>query len=112
MLRQADGEYKELRWNEALTAVREAVERVSGDQIVGLIGPHADVESTLALRDLLYRLGSDRVEANSSKPKVGVNFRSDYLANSRIEGISEADFVLLVGTNLRTEAPLLNTRIL
>ena len=96
----------------ALTAVREAVEMVRGDQIVGLVGPHADVESTLALRDLLHRLGSERIEAKSTKPKVGVNLRSEYLSNSRIEGISQADYVLLVGTNLRTEAPLLNTRIL
>jgi len=66
----------------------------------------------VALRDLLYRLGSDRVHATSTAAKVGVNLRSDYLMNSRIQGVDHTDYVLLVGTNLRSEAPLLNTRLL
>ena len=111
MMKDENGDYKELKWNEALAEVRSAIDKVNGDEIVGLIGPHADCESIVAFRDLLHRLGSDRIEANTDLPKVSANLRSEYLTNSRITGVEEADYILLVGTNLRSESPVLNTRI-
>lgn len=41
----------------------------------------------------------------------GTDLRSNYLLNSRISGIEEADCLLLIGTNPRFEAPVLNARI-
>ena len=111
MMKDENGDYKELKWEEALTIAGEAFSKVNGDEIVALIGPHADCESMVALRDLLHRLGSERIEASSTTPKLNVNMRSEYLMNSRITGIEESDFILLVGTNLRSESPVLNTRI-
>lgn len=43
---------------------------------------------------------------------VGNNFRTDYIFNSQIESIEDSDLILLVGVNPRTEAPVLNSRIL
>ncbi len=112
MLRQSDGTFKELRWEEALTEARKAFESVDGSEVAALIGPHADAESMVALRDLMHRVGTEKIHATSTSAKVGVNLRSDYLMNSRINGVDYADFILLVGTNLRSESPLLNTRIM
>ncbi len=112
MSRNADGDFDELRWEEALAATAKVFEGVRGDEIVGIVGPHADLESTVALRDLLHKLDSERVHATSTAAKVGVNLRSEYLLNSRIRGLEETDFLLLVGTNLRSEAALLNTRVM
>lgn len=112
MKRNDEGGFDELRWDEALVEARVQIDKVSGEDIVGLVGPNADAESIVAFRDLLHRLGSERIHATSTAPKVGVNLRSDYLMNSQIAGIDHADYILLVGTNLRSEAPILNTRIM
>lgn len=112
MRRNKDGQFDELRWEEALAEVANAFEGVSGDEIVGLVGPHTDAEAIVAFRDFMHRLGSDRVHSTTTAPKVGVNLRSDYLFNSRLRGIDDCDYLLMVGTNLRTEAPTLNTRVL
>ena len=100
MSRNAEGDCDELRWEEALAATAKVFEGVSGDEIVGIVGPHADLESTVALRDLMHKLGSERVHSTTTASKVGVNLRSEYLLNSRIRGLEETDFLLLVGTNM------------
>ena len=111
MARKPDGSFAELKWDEALVAARKAFDKVKGSEIAALIGPHADGESIVALRDLLHRVGCENIQTASNVPKVNVNLRSEYTFNSRINGLDHADFILLVGTNLRSEAPILNSRI-
>ena len=111
ILKTRDGEIKELRWEECMDVLRDQFERVSGDQIAGFVGKLSDLESTLAFRDLLHRLGCERVEASSTAPKVNANLRSEYLFNSTIPGVDETDYVLLIGTNMRSEAPVLGARL-
>jgi len=66
-----------------------------------------------SLKDLLNRLDSELLCTEEIFPMdgSGIDLRSNYLLNSKIAGIEDADLVLLVGTNPRFEAPLLNTRI-
>jgi NADH dehydrogenase/NADH:ubiquinone oxidoreductase subunit G len=109
--RTADGEIKELRWEEAMQILTEKFSQVSGDEIAGVVGPTMDLEAICAFRDLLLRLGCEHIEASTTAPKLNANLRSNYLFNSRISGIDEADFILFVGCNPRTEAPVLNARI-
>lgn len=111
MARKEDGSFAELKWEEAMEVAAKAFEGIEGDQIAGIIGNFVEVESALAFRDLLHRLGSERLEVSSLAPKLKANFRSDYLMNSRITGIEDSDLILLVGCNPREEAPVLNARI-
>jgi NADH dehydrogenase (ubiquinone) Fe-S protein 1 len=69
------------------------------------------LESICALRDLLHRLGCERIETSSVAPKLNSNLRSEYLFNSTLNGVEEADYILLVGCNPRNEAPVLGARI-
>lgn len=70
------------------------------------------MESVVAFRDLLHRLNCENIDMRSNAPRfTGVDFRSQYLFNSRIVGIDEADLLLLVGSNPRVHAPVLNARI-
>jgi NADH dehydrogenase (ubiquinone) Fe-S protein 1 len=86
---------------------------VSGNEICGVIGEFADVESIVAFKDLLNRLDCDNFELRSSGvPLMNADLRSYYLMNSRITGVEEADVLLLVGTNPKVESPLLNSRIM
>jgi len=71
-----------------------------------------DVEGLTALKDLFNRLDSDNFEIRSNNTKLNPDLRSNYIMNSKIEGIEECDLLLLIGTNPRKEAPVLNSRIL
>ena len=76
------------------------------------MGDFVDVEGLTALKDVFNRLDSDNFEIRSNNTKLSPDLRSNYIMNSRIEGIEECDLLLLIGTNPKKEAPVLNSRIL
>lgn len=81
---------------------------------VGVVaGGFADAEALVALKDLFNRLDSEALCTEHTFPLdgSGTDLRSSYLLNNKIAGAEEADVVLLVGTNPRFEAPLLNSRL-
>ncbi|KAL7415972.1 Ndufs1, NADH-ubiquinone oxidoreductase 75kD subunit (775) [Mrakia frigida] len=104
-------------WKDALTAVAEGLLRsgAQGDQIKAVAGHLADTESLVALRDFVHRLGSENLALDhplgDKPPAHGIDVRSNYLFNSTIVGLDSADAVLLVGTNPRHEAAIINTRL-
>lgn len=104
-------------WEDALAAVAAGLARsgAKGDEIQAVAGHFADTESLVALKDLINRLGSDNTaldQASGSAPPVaGVDVRSNYLFNATVPGVEQADAILLVGTNPRHEAAVLNSRI-
>lgn len=102
-------------WNDALGTIADAFKslNVSGNEFKGVSGDLVEVESLVALKDLANSLGSENLTTDASNlpPTHGVDIRSNYLFNSTITGIEEADVILLVGTNPRHEAAVLNARI-
>lgn len=104
-------------WPEALATVAEGLESsgAKGNEIKGVVGALADAESIVALKDLVNRLGSDNLTvdapAGDMAPVYGQDFRANYSFNSTIPHIEDADALLLVGTNPRHEAAIVNTRI-
>jgi NADH dehydrogenase (ubiquinone) Fe-S protein 1 len=113
MLRKPDGEFEAVEWESALITIAQALKGAGKGQIAAVAGSLCDAESMVALKDLINRLGSDTVCTEQKFPTggKGAGFRSTYLLNSSIAAVEEADTVLLVGTNPRYEAPLLNTRL-
>jgi NADH dehydrogenase (ubiquinone) Fe-S protein 1 len=104
-------------WPEALATVAEglAASGAKGDEIQAIVGPLADAESMVVLKDLINRLGSENLTtdlpAGQLPAATGVDVRANYTFNSTIAGIEDADVLLLVGTNPRHEAAIVNTRI-
>lgn len=104
-------------WPEALATIAEglASSGAKGDEIKAVAGALADVESMVVLKDLINKLGSDNLATDQingdQAPIHGADFRSNYTFNTTIPGIEEADVLLLVGTNPRHEAAIVNTRI-
>ena len=104
-------------WEDALAAVAEGLAKsgAQGDEIQAIAGNLADTEALVALKDLINRLGSDNLAVDAvggnTAPVHGVDVRSNYLFNSTIPGVERADVILLVGTNPRHEAAVLNSRI-
>ncbi|KAI9366025.1 hypothetical protein DFJ73DRAFT_637600 [Zopfochytrium polystomum] len=114
LIRQGD-QFVETTWPEALSAVSKALNGVKGEEIRGIAGELADAESLVVLKDLLNRRGSENLTLNASGleklPAATTDFRSNYVVNATLNGVEAADAILLVGTNPRHEAAILNTRI-
>lgn len=106
-----DGKLQPAEWDDAFGAIAQAVDGVSGDKIAALVGDMVDCESTLALKELMTALGSANTDCRQDGAAVDPNVRASYLFNTTIAGIEEADAILLIGTNPRKEAPILNARI-
>ena len=106
-----EGRLQKASWVEAFAAIRAGLDGVSGDQIAAIVGDLAAVEDMVALKDLLATLGSTRIESRQDGALLASADRSDYLFNSGVAGIEDADVVLLIGADPRREAPLLNVRL-
>ncbi len=105
------GKLKEASWDEAFALIAEKLGELKGEQIAGLVGDLADVESIVALKDLLVRLGSPNMDCRTDSAKFDPSNRAGYLFNSTIAGIDEADAILVIGSNPRHEASIINARI-
>ncbi len=102
-----NGKLRPASWPEALTAAATAMK---GKKIAGLIGDLVSVEAAYALKQLVQSLDGN-VECRVDNARLPANNRSGYVGNASIEDIDSADMILLVGTNPRDEAPVLNARI-
>ena len=107
-----DGRLQPATWAEAFGAIKSAVATTSGDRIGAIAGDLASVEEMYALRELMTALGSTNIDCRQDgstlDPSLG---RASYLFNPTIEGIEQADALLIVGSNPRFEAAVLNARI-
>lgn len=111
MLRDSSGKLQQTTWKHALEAISSALGKIeSGAQLKAVAGKLADAESMVALRDFFHRLGSGNLYAEEF-PHLDADLRSTYVFNSSISGIDSADLILLIGTNPRSEAPVLNARL-
>ena len=104
------GKLVPVSWDEALNATAQAL-RAPPERIGAIAGDLACAESMKATLDLFRALGSPNTDCRVGGAQIGVGPRQGYLFNSTIMGIDDADAILLIGTNPRLEAPVLNARI-
>ena len=112
-----DDSFQPATWEQALTEIGNAYSRIAPKEheFKVVAGQLTETESLVAMKDLANRLGSDNLALDQpqggSPIAHGVDVRSNYLFNSKIWGVEDADAILLVGTNPRWEAAGLNARI-
>jgi NADH-quinone oxidoreductase subunit G len=106
-----NGKLVEATWAEAFATIAEKLRGVTGDRIGAMAGDLADAESMLALKDLMIALGSPNLDCRQDGARLDASRRDFYTFNTTIGGIENADAILLIGTNPRKEAPVLNARI-
>ncbi|XP_078480760.1 NADH-ubiquinone oxidoreductase 75 kDa subunit, mitochondrial-like isoform X2 [Lampetra planeri] len=113
LVKNESGQLVPTTWEDALTRVAGILQGVTGCDVAAVAGGLVDAETLISLKDLLNRLNSDTLCTEEVFPMAGAgsDLRSNYLLNTGIAGIEEADLLLLVGTNPRYEAPLVNARI-
>ncbi|WP_350334091.1 NADH-quinone oxidoreductase subunit NuoG [Coralliovum pocilloporae] len=107
-----DGKLQAVSWAEAFRIIADKVADTQPERIGALAGQLSNVEEVFALKDLMDSLGVTSLDARfPGSPLHPEHGRASYLFNSTIEGIEDADAILLVGTNPRREAPVLNARL-
>ena len=99
-----------ISWSAALVTMRDKLQGLKGDDLLGVVGEQADAEAMVALKDWMEQLGSHAVITTQHPLPFGRQ-RSSYLFNSTISGIEEADAVLLLNCNPRMEAAVISARI-
>jgi NADH-quinone oxidoreductase subunit G len=106
-----NGQLRAASWSEAFGAIAAKTARIDGKRIGAIAGDLAAVEEMFALKELLAKCGSVNLAIQGGdgfNPKAG---RASYIFNPTIAGIEQADALLIVGSNPRKEAAVLNARI-
>jgi NADH-quinone oxidoreductase subunit G len=102
-----NGRLRKATWGEALTAAAAAMQ---GKTVAALVGDLAPVEAVFSLKQLIEGLGG-KIECRTDGARLPLGNRSGYVGTATIEDIDTAGGILLIGTNPRIEAPVLNARI-
>jgi NADH-quinone oxidoreductase subunit G len=106
-----NGKLRATSWPEALAAVASKISRLDGKRIGAIAGGLAAVEEMFALKDLLSKFGSANFDLDDGAAFNPANGRGSYIFNPGIAGIDQADALLIVGSNPRKEAAIINARI-
>jgi NADH-quinone oxidoreductase subunit G len=104
------GGLRQASWDEAFARIAD-VATEAGDSVAAIAGDMVDVETLYAAKKLLAGMGSERLEGRQTGLAYDVSNLAAVNFNTTIAGVEAADVILLIGTNPRWEAPLVNTRI-
>ena len=108
-----NGKLQKSTWNQALKFLIKNLKSFNPNEIGGMVGELADLEMIQSFKSFFENtLGStDNLECRQDRIYINPSERKNYIFNSSINGIEESDLILLVGTNPRLEATILNARI-
>ena len=104
------GKLVEASWDEALKAVAKALKE-AGKSVAAIAGDQVDCETMFAARELVKKLGGSMFEGRQTGLDYEVSSLAAVAFNTGIANLETADVMLLVGSDLRHEAPLINTRV-
>jgi NADH-quinone oxidoreductase subunit G len=106
------GKLRPATWPEAMARIASKMKTSSMDKVGILVGDLASAEEAFSLKTLAMQLKINNIDCRQDGSPLGEHGgRAGYLFNSGIAGIEEADAIMLIGTNPRLEAPVLNARI-
>ena len=109
---RVEGKLKPASWPQAFAAIAAKVKAASPSRIGAIVGDLATVEEMFALKGLIAKLGSPNIDCRQDGSRLHPKFgRASYLFNSTVAGIDQADAIMVIGSNPRHEAPVLNARI-
>ena len=107
-----NGKFEKASWNEVFNIIKSKFKNTDKDKICGMSGDLVNMETLYLFKEFFNKtLGSNNVESRSDHRYLNPEKRENYLFNSTINGIEESDFILLIGSNPRYEATILNARI-
>jgi NADH-quinone oxidoreductase subunit G len=105
------GKLVEATWDEAFGTIAAKLKDLDGAKIAAIVGDQCDAEAMVALKDLMAALGSPNIDCRQDGARLDGGPRASYIFNAGVRGIDAADAILLIGSNPRSESPVLNARI-
>ena len=107
-----NGKFVKASWNEVFNIIKSKFKNADKEKICGITGDLINMETLYIFKEFFNKtLGSYNIESRSDHAYLNPGKRENYLFNSSMNGIEEADFILLIGSNPRYEATILNARI-
>ncbi len=106
---RVDGKLQATDWNTAFDAIAVRLDG-GADKLAALAGDLVCTEGQFALKSVMEKLGSPHLDCRQDGAKLS-GPRANYIFNTSIAGIEDADALILIGTNPRLEAAVLNARI-
>ena len=107
-----NGKFEKASWSEVFNIIKSKFKNTDKEKICGLTGDLVNMETLYIFKEFFNKtLGSQNIESRDNHTYLNPEKRENYLFNSSINGIEEADFIFLLGSNPRFEATILNARI-
>ena len=104
--------FEKISWKVAYQEIFEKISNTPSEKIGGLTGDLTNMETMYAIKEFFDRIiRSENLDSRHENYYVNTQERSNYLFNSQIDRIEESDLIMLIGTNPRFEATILNSRI-
>ena len=104
--------FEKISWKSAYNQIVEKIKETSSEKIAALTGDLTNMETLFILKEFFQKtIKSKNLESRVNESYINLNDRRNYIFNSKLNGIEESDLILLVGTNPRYEATILNSRI-
>ncbi len=107
-----NNKFEKASWEEVYKIIKSKIENIDNKKICGFVGDLSNMEASFIFKEFLERtIITKNYESRSIKTFIDSSKRENYIFNSRINGIEEADLILMIGTNPRYEATMINARI-
>ena len=107
-----NNKFEKASWKEVYNIIKSKVENTDSEKICGFVGDLTNMETSFIFKEFLERtINTRKYDFRPKKRLIDNSKRENYLFNSTINGIEKADLILLIGTNPRFEATMLNARI-
>ena len=107
-----NNKFEKASWNEVYKIIKSKIENTDKNKICGFVGDLINMESSFIFKEFLERtIDTKNYDSRDTNLFFDSSVRENYLFNSKINGREDADLILLIGTNPRFEATMLNARI-
>ena len=107
-----NNKFEKASWDEVFNIIKSKIENSNKDKICGFVGDLVNMETSFIFKEFFDRtIDNKNYESRSTNKFIDNSQRENYLFNSTINGIEDSDFILLIGTNPRFEATIVNARI-
>ena len=104
--------FEKLSWSEAYNILIKKINETAPDKISGLTGDLTDMETQYIVKEFFEKtIKSKNLDCRPDYYYVENSHKSNYIFNPSINGIEESDLIILIGSNPRYEATMLNARI-
>jgi len=107
-----NNKFDKISWSEAYKKIFNKISETSSDKIAGITGDMTNMETLFIIKEFFEKtIKSKNLDSRSQNYYVNSEDRMNYIFNSKIEGLEKSDLIILIGSNPRLEATILNLRI-